>query len=119
MTSERGVLPQQSIGDFMTFKTIVAAVGYADEAEKVVRQAKYIADKHRAKLILIHAVETVHIIAGPEAYGYVEMVPDADEAKAAAVKNILQIIQMHGKVMVNKTDTTKKYMIYYVNFIGS
>ncbi len=80
----------------MSVAKMIAAVGYGQEAEQLVRQANYIARCHGAKLELVHVVEALNVVAIPEAYGYIEIMPDAAKSKAIANKRLENIVQNAG-----------------------
>lgn len=80
----------------MAIKKILVAIGYADGVIEVLRQAKYLAEFHRAELLLIHVIETIQLIGVPEGYGYMEIVESEEEAKAAAVTRIENLLAEAG-----------------------
>ena len=80
----------------MAFNKILVALGYGEEAEQIVQQAKYIADCHQAKLVFVHVVEPLLLMGIPEAYGYYEMLRNGEEAKAEQMARMDSLLHHVG-----------------------
>jgi universal stress protein A len=59
-----------------SYKNILVAVDYTEEARKVLEKAKNIAEGSSAKITLLHVVETVPVVGGPESFSYVDLYVD-------------------------------------------
>lgn len=80
----------------MTFKTILVAIGYDEEAKNVARQAKYLAERHNAKLVFIHVVEPLQFMGEPTAFGFIQLFQDEEEAREQARKQLDRIVDAVG-----------------------
>jgi len=71
------------------YKNILVAVDYTEEARKVLEKAKGIAADCSARVTLLHVVETVPVVGGPESFSYVDLYvdqPDVIERALADMK---------------------------------
>lgn len=58
------------------YKNILVAVDYTEEAHKVLEKAKGMAADSGARMTLLHVVETVPVVGGPESFSYVDLYVD-------------------------------------------
>lgn len=58
------------------YKNILVAVDYTEEAHKVLEKAKGMAADSGARITLLHVVETVPVVGGPESFSYVDLYVD-------------------------------------------
>ncbi|TAJ93173.1 MAG: universal stress protein [Gammaproteobacteria bacterium] len=70
------------------YKNILVAVDYTEEAHKVLAKAKAMAAGTGAKITLLHVVETVPVVGGPESFSYVDLYVDQPDVIDRALSDM-------------------------------
>ena len=78
------------------YKKILVAIDYTVEARLVMEKAKSIADSFSAEVTLLHVVEMVPVVGGPESFSYVDLYVDQPDVIDRAVSDMKELAESVG-----------------------
>jgi len=78
------------------YKKILVAIDYTMEARAVMQKAKSIAEKYSAEVTLLHVVEMVPVVGGPESFSYVDLYVDQPDVIDRAISDMKKLADSVG-----------------------
>ena len=73
------------------YNNILVAIDYTVEARQVMQKATTIAKQAQAKVTLLHVVETVPVVGGPESFSYVDLYVDQPDVIDRAINDMTEL----------------------------